>query len=86
MYIFTDIIKNSIKNGTYTEELKLAEVTSLLKKAGPINEVNYTPFSLLSNVSKVFERIIFNQISAYFEQRFTGFRTNNNTQHSSLKI
>ena len=46
--------------------------------------------SFLSHVSKVYERIIFNQISAYFEPYFssflTGFRKNHNTQHSLLKI
>ena len=61
--IFTDIINSSIRNCTYPEELKLAEVTPLFKKADPFDKVNYRPVSLLSHVSKVYERIIFNQIS-----------------------
>ena len=88
--IFTDIINSSIRNCTYPEELKLAEVTPLFKKADPFDKVNYRPVSLLSHVSKVYERIIFNQISAYFEPSFssflTGFRKNHNTQHSLLKM
>ena len=53
--IFTDIINSSIRNCTYPEELKLAEVTPLFKKADPFDKVNYRPVSLLSHVSKVYE-------------------------------
>ena len=45
--------------------------------------------SLLFTVSKVYEKIIFNQTSSYFEPYFssflTGFRKNCNIQHSLLK-
>ena len=63
----------------------------LFKKVDPFDKVNYKPISLLSQVSKkVHERIIFNQISTYFEPYFssfiTGFRKNHNTQHSLLKV
>ena len=53
--IFTDIINSSIRNGTFPEELKLAEVTPRFKKANPFDKVNYRPVSLLSHVSKVYE-------------------------------
>ena len=83
--IFTDIINSSIRNCTFPKELKLAEVTPLFKKADSFDKVNYRP-----DVSKVYERIIFNQISTYFEPNFssffTGFRKNHNIQHSLLKM
>ena len=88
--IFTGIINSSIRNATFPEELKLAGVAPLFKKSDPFDKVNYRPVSLLSHVSKVYERIIFNQISTYFEAYFssflTGFRKNHNTQHSLLKM
>ena len=88
--VLTDIINNSIRNGTFPDELKLAEVTPIYKKANPFDITNYRAVSLLSHVSKVYERIIFNQISAYFEPLFstflTGFRKNHNTQHWLLKM
>ena len=65
--IFTNSINSSVRNGTFTEELKLAEVTPLFKKADPFDKLNYRPVSLLSHVSKVYDRIIFNQISKNFE-------------------
>ena len=80
----------TIRNCTYPEELKLAEVTSLFKKADPFDKVNYRPVSLLSHVSNVYERIIFNQISTYFEAYFssflTGFRKNQNTTFSPKNV
>ena len=88
--VLTDIINNSIRNGTFPDKLKLAEVTPIFKKVDPFDITNYRPVSLLSHVSKVYERIIFNQISAYFEPLFstllTGFRKNRSTQHSLLKM
>ena len=88
--IFTDIIKSSIRNDTFPEELKLAEVTPLFKKADPFDKVNYRPVSLLSYVSKVYERIIFNQISThsepYFPSFLIGFCKSHNMQHSLLKM
>ena len=64
--VLTDIINNSVTNGTFPDELKLAEVTPIYKKANPFDITNYRAVSFLSHVSKVYERIIFNQISAYF--------------------
>ena len=88
--IFTDITNSSIRNVTFPEEPKLAEVTPLLKWADPFDKVNYRPVNLLSHISKIYDRIIFNQISVYFEPYFsgflTGFRKNHNTQHYLLKM
>ena len=90
MPILTDIINDSIKNGVFPDELKLAEVIPLFKKADPFDKSNYRPVSLLSHMSQVFERIIYNQINEYIElflsNLLTGFRKNHNTQHSLFKM
>ena len=65
--IFTNIINSSIRNGTFPEELNLTEVTPLFETADSFDKVSFRPVSLLSHVSEVYERIIFNQISTYFE-------------------
>ena len=48
------------------------------------------PVSLLSHISKFYERVIYNQINEYIEpflsKVLTGFRKNHNTQHSLLKM
>ena len=43
--MFTDIINSSIRNSLFPEELKLAEVTPLFKKADRFDKVNYRPVS-----------------------------------------
>ena len=58
-------MNGSITNGVFPDELKLAEVIPLFKKADPFDKSNYRPVSLLSHMSKVFERIIYNQINEY---------------------
>ena len=53
-------------------------------------KTNYRPVSLLSHISKIFERVIYNQINEYTEpflsQLLTKFCKNHNTQHSLLKM
>ena len=49
----TKIINESIYEGTFPSELKLAEVTPVFKKLDCMNKENYRPVSLLSHVSKV---------------------------------
>ena len=44
--MFTDIINSSIRDCTFPEELKLAEVTPLFKKADPFDKVNCRPAGL----------------------------------------
>ena len=54
--IITKITK-SITERTFKSELKIAEVTPVFKKLDCMNMENYKPVSLLSHISKVFERI-----------------------------
>ena len=64
--IITDT-NSSIRNETIPEELKLAGMAPFFKKTDLFDKMNYRPVTLLSHVSKVYERIIFNEISTYFE-------------------
>ena len=65
-------------------EQKLAEVIPLFKEADPFDKTNYRPVSLLSHISKVFERIIYNQINEYIKHFLfmilNGFHKNHNTR------
>ena len=45
----------------------VSEVIPLFKKADPFDKSNYRPVSLLSHISKVFERLIYNQSNEYVE-------------------
>ena len=86
--IITKIINESITEGTFPSELKLAEVTPVFKKLDCMNKENYRPVSLLSHMSKVFERILYNQLNDFMKDKLsnilTGFRKGHSAQHSLL--
>ena len=60
----THVINISITSGCVPADLKLARVVPLYKKKNKIDCGNYHPVSILSIVSKVFERVVYNQINA----------------------
>ena len=62
----------------------------LFKRADLFDKTNYLPVSLLSHISKIFERVIYYQINEYIAiflcKVLTGFRKNHNTQNYFLKL
>ena len=84
----TNIINNCLKDGLFRNELKLAEVSPVFKK-DDLNKENYRPVSILSHMSKVFERIFYKQINRFMTSKFSpflcGFRKNHNSLYSLLK-
>ena len=69
----TDICNNCITQNIFPDSLKYAEVTPIFKKSDKANKENYRPISILSKLSKVFERILHKQISNYMENKFSKF-------------
>ena len=80
----TDSINYSLRESIFLEELKHSEVIPVYKKLDPLKKENYRPVSLLPHVSKVFERIIYQQINTYMKDKLskclTGFRKSHGTQ------
>ena len=70
--------------------MKYAEVTPILKKDDKTDKENYRPKSILPNLSKVYERLMYNQIYPYFETIFSKFefefRKGFNAQHCLLAM
>ena len=83
------IFNNSIEHSSFPDELKLADVSSLFKKEVKTFKGNYRPISVLPTVSKVFERLMGTQISAYMSQYLSsllcGFRKGYNAQHALIR-
>ena len=69
----TGVINHSITSSSFLDELKLADVMSAFKKDDPLDKENYGPIRLLSDTSKIYEKILFNQISDYIEPYFSDF-------------
>ena len=85
MPYLTDSINYSLRESTFPEELKHSEMIPVYKKLDPLKKENYRPVSLLPHVSKVFERIIYQQINTYMKDKLskclTGFKKSYGTQH-----
>ena len=69
--IFTEVIhkelNRSLEAGCFPCNVKLANVTPVYKKDTGSEKGNYRPTSILPNISKVFERCIYKQISQFLE-------------------
>ena len=68
-----------IAAGKFIDDFKQAEVRPLYKKDGRTDKSNYRPISILSNVSKIYERSLYNQLYDYFDKNIfseyqSGFR------------
>ena len=70
--------------------MKVADVIPVFKKEDPNNKANYRPISLLPIISKIFERVLFEQIEKFSEKilspKLCGFRKGHSTQHALLNL
>ena len=66
------------------------DVSTAFKKDDHLSKEDYRPVSILSHMSKVFERIFYKQIDRFMTSKFSpflcGFRKNHNSQYSLLKM
>ena len=88
----TEIVNKSLVKGTFPEMLKTAMVCPIYKKNDKTKCANYRPISLLSNISKIFERVMCNRIETFltdfdiiYKLQF-GFRKKYSTNHALLSI
>ena len=69
--IFSDFLfENSnsiILTSLFSEQLEHADVKPILKKDSRNDKRNYRPVSILSNISKIYERLFYKQLETYFE-------------------
>ena len=87
---FYDNINYCIENSNFPSDLKSADVTQAYKKKSKTSKDNYRPISILSNISKVYERRIYEQLQSYFEKILSpyqcGFRKGFNAQHCLMAL
>ena len=73
--IFGDFIFSNlnccINTSSYSSLLKRVDITPLHKKDSKSAKNNFRPVSILSNISKLYERIMSIQMSEYFESSFS---------------
>ena len=65
--------------------MKYANIIPIHKKNDKTDKENYPPISILSNYSKVYERLMYSQIYPYFDTLFSKFQCDSrkgfNAQH-----
>ena len=58
----TGVINHSIATSSFPDVIKLAKIMPAFKKDDHLDKENHLPINLLSHTSKMYEKILFNQI------------------------
>ena len=87
-----NICNNSFSTGNYPNVLKISKVIPIHKKDSKLTVSNYRPISLLSNINKIIEKLMFNRLYSFlelhnciYELQF-GFRQKHSTNHALLSM
>ena len=84
------IVNLSFSLGKFPDLLKQAKVIPIFKKGDKTNCNNYRPISLLSNIGKVFEKLIHQRLYFFLEQNKCiypqqfGFRNHHSTNQALI--
>ena len=88
----TKLINESITSCEFPESFKKAVITPIFKKGDTLDPTNYRPISLTSGFSKIFERILSDQIhdflynNSILNNKQFGFRKNISTTDALLTL
>ena len=84
------LMNKTFQTCIFPEKLKLADITPVFKKDDSTKLKNYRPVSILPTASKIFERIIHKQITAFMEKYLSpylcGYRKGFNTQQALISL
>ena len=92
--IFTEVthkeINRGLEVGSFSCTMKVANVTPVYKKGNGSEKGNYRFVSILANISKVFERRVYKQMSQFLEGIMSkyqcGFRKGHGAQHALISL
>ena len=86
----TSILNMSINQSVFPDKLKKAQVTPLYKKNDRLLKTNYRLVSVLCIFSKIFEKLLEQQLSDFFENIFNpylcAFRRGHGCQTTLLRL
>ena len=88
----TLLINQCLQTGIYPSQLKMSKIKPLFKSGDKSLFSNYRPISLLPSLSKIFERVIFDQLLGYFTNNNLlcldqfGFRPGHSTELAALRL
>ena len=86
----TNCINKAIRNNKFPDSLKLSDITPVFKKLDPSDKANYRPVSVLPLLSKVFEKVIYDQLYEYLKnflsELLCGFRKAHSTELALFRL
>ena len=89
----SEIINLSFITGVYIENLKISRTIPIFKKKGNEHQCcNYRPISLLSNINKLIEKMMYSRVYSFLELHNSiyknqfGFRANHSTFHALISL
>ena len=81
-----------LKTGIFPDSFKTSKIILLFKKGDYRLLTNYRPICLLPTISKIFKRVIYDQMYLYFnnnnllaDEQF-GVRKNHSTEYAAIKL
>ena len=87
------IFNLSIEKGIYMDKLKISRIVSIYKNKGDkFQSQNYRPISLLSNINKIFEKLMHKRLYKFLEDQLIifskqfGFRQRHSTIHALIDL
>ncbi len=86
----TTLVNHHIANKSFPDSLKMANVTPVYKKKDFLDKANYRPVSILPCISKIFERALSDQLTAYmndiFSSMLSAYRKKHSCQHVLIDL
>ena len=86
------LINQSLCTGIFPEKLKVAQIRPIFKKGDESMVGNYRPVSILPALSKVFEKVVFDQLYKYLTENDLlysgqyGFRKGHSTELACIEF
>ena len=88
----TQIVNLSLAKGIFPDQLKISKIVPIYKADDPELFSNYRPISLLSNFSKIFEKVMYNRLIKFtntleiLHSLQFGFRKNHSTSLALIHL
>ena len=80
----------AVNENKFPDTLKFSDIVPVFKKLDPPDKTNFRPVSVLPLLSKVFEKIMYDQLYEYAEtflnKLLCGFRKAHSTQHALFRL
>ncbi len=88
----TLIINQMLNTGVFPDKLKIAKINPIFKKDDETLFTNYRPISLLPVISKIFEKVMYQQVYNYSQEKKLffnsqyGFRTGHSIDYAAIEL